>query len=66
MAAIVANKVKRERANRQIKSASDVSGSGSEPPQLYHRNSAANRSKQLSKEEFLQQQQKIMYYKQVI
>ncbi len=63
MAAIVANKVKRERANRQTKSATEFSGS--EPPQLYHRNSAANRSKQLSKEEFLQQQQKILYYKQV-
>ena len=64
MAAIVANKVKRERANRQTKSASEQSGS--DQPQLYHRNSAANRSKQLSKEEFMQQQQKIMYYKQVI
>jgi hypothetical protein len=39
--------------------------SNGEASQLHHRNGAAGRSKQLSKEEFLQQQQKIRYYRQV-
>jgi hypothetical protein len=63
MAAIVANKVKRLRNSREAKTASELSGL--ETPQLYHRNGAANRTKQISHEEFLQQQQKIRYYQQV-
>jgi hypothetical protein len=64
MAAIVANKVKRQRVIRDAKTAAE-SSAGLENQQLHQRN-AAVRSKQLSQEEFLQQQQKILYYQQVI
>ena len=67
MAAIVANKVKRQRVNREAKFAAESAGIPLEnEQQLHQRNAAAARSKQLSQEEFLQQQQKILYYQQVI
>jgi hypothetical protein len=44
MAAIVASKVKRLRVNREAKAASELSGTDS--PQLYHRNGAKNRTNQ--------------------
>ena len=68
MAAIVANKVKRQRVSRDAKTAAEAglaAGASLENLQLHQRNAAA-RSKQLSQEEFLQQQQKILYYQQVI
>ena len=68
MAAIVANKVKRQRVIRDAKTAAEAglaAGASLENQQLHQRNAAA-RSKQLSQEEFLQQQQKILYYQQVI
>jgi len=64
MAAIVANKVKRERQNWRANSATNLPES--DLPDLYHRNSSKNRSKQLSDEELLKHRQKIMYYKEVI
>ena len=64
MAAIVASKVKRLRVSREAKLAAEASGAP-ESPQLYHRNGAKNRTKQLTKEEFLEQQKKIRYYQQV-
>lgn len=61
MAAIVASKVKRLRVMREAKAGSE--NAESETPQLHHR--APNRSKQMSREEYLEHQKKIRYYQQV-
>ncbi len=61
MAAIVANKVKRERQLRESKASFDASQNAQQ--QLHQRNSAKGRA--LSHQEALEQKAKMMYYKKV-
>ena len=68
MAAVVANKVKRQRVTRsqEGKPRSELSAGGPDTPQLYQRAGAASRLKQLSEEQILQHKKKVLYYRQVI
>lgn len=62
MAAIVANKVKRERQLRESKASFDASRQSQQ--QLHQRNSAG-KGRALSQQEALEQKAKMMYYKKV-